>query len=129
MRGIRIIFGDTGPTFDLEQFTLNFASTVQNALVNVGTRVGSDPIFAERGTGILDAAVKGALISSVWATHYANFAALETLSFSRTTDDDYNLFKLQKFTLESTGLVDQHVALNASAISTDGQMIGTNVTL
>lgn len=124
MRGIRINFAATGPVFDFSAPARDFETTVQNALVNVATAAGSDPVFTERGTELLLDAVSGRLVNNTWANHSANFAAVHTLVFSQTVDDPADPSSLQNFKLQSANIVGQTLKLSAQATSVDGQKTG-----
>lgn len=123
MIGTRIDFTD-GARFDFENPNRDFACTVQNALVNVGTDKGSDPLYPGRGTRLKIDGAEGRMINSAWSTHAANFAALRTLSFIQQTDRQTNPFKLQSFVLRCRELKDQTVKLDVQATSQDGTQIG-----
>lgn len=54
---------------------------MQACLLNCACNRGSDFVFPERGTGLLEAAVGGGLIGTVAAQHEANFAVTDTREF------------------------------------------------
>lgn len=124
MNGIRLSFGEAGPVFDFRTPVREFYSTVQNALVNVGTSLGSDKVFVERGTDLKLDGAQGRMATKVWANHSANFAALRTLSFVQQNDQETNSWKLQSFTLRCEKLVLDTVTLNVQAVSAGGQVVG-----
>lgn len=124
MNGIRISFAEGGPRFDFRTPIKEFYSTVQNALVNVGTDMGSDKIFVERGTNLKRDGAQGRMATTVWSNHSANFAALRTLSFAQQNDQETNSWKLQSFTLRCEQLVQDQVTLAVQAVSAGGQTVG-----
>jgi hypothetical protein len=124
MRGIRIAFDEGGPRFNFSQPVGLFESVVQNALVNVGTNLGSDPIFKDRGTDLKRDGAHGRMATSTWADHSANFAALRTLAFIQQTDTKTNPFKLREFDLRCDQVVLDEVVLNVRAVSSLGQIVG-----
>ena len=124
MRGIRINFSTAGPSFDFTVVAQDFESTVQNALVNVATAQGSDPIFPDRGTDLLLDGVSGRLVNNTWANHSANFAAIATLVFSQSVDDPSDPHRMQNFTLKGAKILGQTLLLSAQATSADGQKMG-----
>ena len=88
MKGLLVtLAGVGGSRIHLDSAVEGRDSHIQNALVTVGTFLGSDPIFPDRGTELLDAAVRGALIDQASRRHYCNFAALDVLFFTRANDE------------------------------------------
>ena len=124
MNGIRLSFNEGGPRFDFSSPVKQFDSTVQNALVNVGTDRGSDPIFLDRGTDLKIDGAQGRMATKIWANHSANFAALRTLSFIQQNDLETNSWKLQSFALRCEKLVNATAVLNVQAISEGGTIVG-----
>ena len=124
MRGIRITFNEDGPRFDFSRSVRGFESVVQNALVNVGTDLGSDPIFTDRGTDLKRDGAHGRMATAIWANHSANFASLNTLAFIQQTDDETNPFKLQEFELRCEQVILTTAVLNVRAVSSLGQVVG-----
>jgi hypothetical protein len=124
MRGIRLTFNESGPNFDFSTAVRRFDSTVQNALVNVGTDLGSDKVYTTRGTDLKRDGANGRMSTAVWANHSANFAALRTLAFVQQTDIETNPFKLQEFTLRCQTVILTTAVLEVQAVSTLGQVVG-----
>lgn len=122
MRGIRINFNDG--SFDFSAPARDFETAVQNALVNVATDQGSDPLYPERGTNLLLDGVSGRLINNAWANHSANFAAVQTLVFCQTVDDPSDDHRLSNFLLAQAKIVGQKLTLSAQAVAADGQRAG-----
>lgn len=125
MRGAFLNFQHAGgPVFDFTKPVADFSCLVQNALVNVATDQGSDPIFPDRGTTLKQDGAIGRMVNTVWATQAANFAALSTLAFIQQTDVQSNSFKMQSFTLRCQQLSNQLALLAVQAVCTDGTTIG-----
>ena len=129
MRAIRIKFDDGGPSFDTVNVVKDFDTTVQNAVVNVGTDRGSDPWFSNRGTDLKMDGAAGRMATTTWANHSANFAALRTLAFSQATEAENNPFKLQDFTLRCESIRLTTAVLNILAVSVDGQVVAGLATI
>lgn len=129
MRSLKIAFRNSGPVFDFGTFNSGFDGTVQNALVNVGTNQGTDPLYPDRGTTLAKDAAQGRMVNSVWAAHTTNFAALSTLSFIQKTEAQDDLDRLQDFQLEIELLQSQQVKLNVFAKSSLGETRGLKVTI
>jgi hypothetical protein len=129
MIGLSISFGDDGPKFNFGECVRDFDATVQNALVNVGTRRGSDPLFTDRGTDLVLDAARGRMINLTWANQVSNFAALKTLAFMQSVDTESSSSKLQDFKLQSVALNDQRVDLLVQAVSNSGEVRGSVVTI
>lgn len=81
MQDIRITFSGDGSDIDLSAKVEGKALYMQKATVNIATEAGSDAIYEDRGTALLSSAISGAMVDRMMATHYGNFAALDTLSF------------------------------------------------
>lgn len=124
MNGIRLNFGEDGPRFDFSRPVRDFDSTVQCALVNVGTSKGSDPVFVDRGTDLKIDGAQGRMATEIWSNHSANFAALRTLSFVQQNDMESNSWKLQEFTLRCEKLVLDTAVLAVQAVSSNGTVVG-----
>lgn len=86
MRGLKINFDKGQISIDTNACVTNFDATVQNALVNIATRKGTDRIFPDKGTSILKNAVAGVIVGMNDANHEAQAAAIHTLFFSRKWD-------------------------------------------
>lgn len=125
MRGIRLEFDDNGPSFDFSKPLFDFETTVQNALVNIGTARGSDPIYGDdRGTDLLLDAVSGRMVNNAWANHAANFAAVSTLVFSQRVDPAGDPHGLREFRLKNAKITGQKLELSAQAVAADGEIRG-----
>lgn len=83
MEGLKINFVDGDIFIDTENKVTGFSATVQNALVNIGTRQGTDKIYSTKGTEILKSAAEGKIVGFNVANHEAQLAAIDTLFFSR----------------------------------------------
>lgn len=124
MIGIGIKFQDSGGVFDYQTPVVEFAATVQNAMVNLGTRQGSDPIYPDRGTRLWEDAVRGRMVNLAWANHSANFAALHTLAFIQNTEAASNANRLSDLRLLATEVKDQRLVLQVGARSAWGEQVG-----
>lgn len=122
MRGVRINFNEG--SFDFGAPARDFETSVQNALVNVATDLGSDPLYPDRGTNLLLDGVSGRLINNAWANHSANFAAVQTLVFAQQVDDQADPHRLQNFLLANAQITGQKLTLEAKAVAADGQRTG-----
>ena len=91
MEGLKINFIKDNISIATESKISDFDATVQNALVNIGTRAGTDRIYTDKGTSILDRAVEGKIVGFNAANHESQLASIDTLFFSReyeTSDSD-----------------------------------------
>ena len=129
MRGTVLNFTGDAPVFDFSQVLIDFGCTVQNALVNTATDLGSDPVYPDRGTHLKIDGAQGRMVNSVWASQSASFAALRTLSFIQKTEMQANAFKLQTFILQCSSLTNQSAQLQTKAVGTDGTIVGILATL
>lgn len=110
MTGLKVQFTDSGLNLVPDQAVDGSMTTAQNALVNIGTSKNSDWAYPERGTDLLQSAVRDGIPTQTTARHYANFAAVDTLFFLRdteakTTDESLDLVEL------TPDRVDQNLAV------------------
>jgi hypothetical protein len=93
MEGIKVNFLNGEIYIEPNEKITGFDATVQNALVNIGTRRGTDKIYPGKGTNILKSAVEGKIVGLNVANHESQIAALNTLFFSREyeTSADLNI--------------------------------------
>jgi hypothetical protein len=124
MLGVRLNFYGAAPVFDFATPVVNFDATVQNAMVNLGTDLGSDPIFKDRGTYLLQDAVKGRMVNLQWANHTANFAAMRTTAFCKAYDTANNLYGLQSLNLSASTFNTYRLRFDLTATCVDGTVVG-----
>lgn len=125
MRGLQLDFTAPGGCVVLTDSQVEgLGSTVQNAMVNLGTERGTDKTLPARGTDLLRTAVSSGLPSPNLARHIANFAAVDTLFFSRATDRVTDGDSLQDVTLFPDTLSAQRVVFAARFRSVDGREVG-----
>lgn len=129
MRGLRVNFSEEGASIDFNDSVNNFYSTVQNAVVNVGTKKETDKIFISKGTTFFEKAVAGGVNTLLEASHSSNFAADETLRFYQKTDNNTDV-KLAVFRLTPTSFVQgEKLEVSVYAESSDGHIVQTLTTL
>jgi hypothetical protein len=83
MEGLKINFLPGVAGIDTQQRVSGFDTTIQNALVNIGTRTGTDSIYPTKGTTLLKRALEGKIVGLNSANHESQLAGLNTLYFSR----------------------------------------------
>lgn len=83
MKGIYLKFEEGGAVFDFTTHIKDRGCTVQNCMVIIATSQGSDKTYPDKGTNLMIAGARGALINRQAAIHHSNFAALDTISFHR----------------------------------------------
>ena len=125
MRAIKINFQGAQPVFDFTDSVKDFDATVQNCLVNLGTMIGSDQFYPDRGTYLMLDAVQGRMINIQWANNSANFAALRTIVFSQNNDQANNPYALQTLTLAAGVYNIKNLVLNVGAVCINGATSGT----
>ena len=86
MKGLKIEFTSGANSINTTTSVSDLDATIQNALVNVATRVASDAIFPEKGTSLLLNALRGKIVGINDAVHESQIAAINTLFFSRDYD-------------------------------------------
>lgn len=125
MNGTRLTFEEGGPAFDFSGVATGLEATLQNALVNIGTQLGSDPVYPERGTDLVRDGARGRLMTSMWATHSVNFATMQTLSFLQNTDRRNNPTRLKTLRMQIEDFSAGAIKLRVQGTSADGQIRGT----
>lgn len=129
MNGVKINFTVAAPVFDFSAPVSGFNGTVQNVMVNLGTRLGSDKLYSGRGTYLAEDAAQGRMVNLQWANNSANFAALRTLVFSQNTAAPGDPDGLQALTLAASVYNISNLNLRLSAVCIDGSTVGTAATL
>lgn len=126
MEGLKVQF-DKGAALIVEEKVDGFDTTVQNSLINIGTRKGTDSVFASKGTDILIRALRGTIADGNEANSESVKASLDTLFFVRLYDPaDQPDVKLGRVALEPVDYEGTFLKLNASFQSLDEQTkVGT----
>lgn len=130
MEGLKINFENGNIHIDTDTKVTGFDATIQNGLVNIGTRNGTDRIYPNKGTIILKSAVEGKIVGLNVANHEAQIAALDTLFFSReyeTTDDPS--VKLGKVFLDTLSYDGTKLRINAAFVNFTETITKGTVTL
>lgn len=87
MKALRLDFTVPGKVeLDLTADISGEQALAQNMIVNFLTAKGSDAAYPAKGTNILGAGLQNLFIDRNYAQHFANFAAVDTLFFTRSTD-------------------------------------------
>lgn len=129
MRGLRVNFNEDGASIDFNDSVNDFYSTVQNAVVNIGTKKETDKIYTTKGTTFFEKAVAGGVNTILEASHSSNFAADETIRFYQKTDNNTDA-KLTVFRLTPTSFVQgEKLQVNVYAESSEGHIIQSATTL
>jgi hypothetical protein len=123
LEGLKVNFKEEGADIDFGSKTEDIESMTQNALINVGTKQGSDKFSPTKGTDFLDSVKSANVIDVTEAQHICNFVARDTLRFVRKYITDANT--LEDFTLKATHFTDQDkLVVEASSITTDNETLG-----
>lgn len=91
MEGIKVNFLNGEIYMDPNEKVIGFDATVQNALVNIGTRQGTDRTYSGKGTNVLKSAAEGKIVGMNVANHESQLAAIDTLFFSREFETSSDL--------------------------------------
>lgn len=81
MKDLKIKFKGDDSVIDLNSYVDGKGTYQQKYLINIVTEQGSDPLYDDRGTTLLQDAINGLAYNYVSAAHVANFAALDTRYF------------------------------------------------
>lgn len=128
MNGVALDFTGDMPRFGTGRVE-GFGATVQNALVNIGTGQGTDPVYPERGTTLQRDAVDGKLIDLNSAQHASNFAAVDTLAFTKTYTPESDTSNLSEVRLEPADFTGTRLMIDAIFTSVAGQTVGVKTVL
>lgn len=125
MKDLKFILDGDKSTIDLNSAVEDKNLYEQKALVNMVTVKGSDPIYPDRGTDLLQDAIYGKVYSRTGTIHVGNFAALDTIYFIRSTDpeDIYGeSFTIRDINVEGLSYTNTTNTLNLAVqlIYTDG---------
>lgn len=140
----------SSPDFDFSTYVSGFKATVQNALTDTLTKLGSDKAHPERGTTFKEEAIEGSITSGLELTHSANFAAERVRTYINNNLDP--IFKegfftdganamdieaqldlgnlvpsIQRYKLTPKEVSYSGVTLNALFESSSGEIIGENI--
>lgn len=131
MKGLKIDMSqENGPVFELESKVEGANTTVQNALINIATTLGADPIFPERGTQLLAQALQGRLVNLQAAQVASNFAAIDTTFFLAETEISTSPSeRIQRIGLSPIVFTLNNLQINAEFDMEDGTTIGADATL
>jgi|JI8StandDraft_1071087.scaffolds.fasta_scaffold385024_2 hypothetical protein len=115
MEGIKINFLNGEIHIEPTEKVTGFDATVQNALVNIGTRQGTDRTYPTKGTTILKSATEGKIVGLNVANHEAQIAALDTLFFSREYETSTDLsVKLGKVFMDELSYDNTKLRINSA---------------
>ena len=130
MESLRIHFDKTGARVDLEASVSGFDAVNQDALVNIGTKVGSDDNNPSRGSSLEILGLgTSAIISFRSASHLANIVSSETDRYITENEDTVEDEPLQAVDLQPIEFELQSLELEAIMTSVNGTTIGTSASL
>ena len=89
-KGLKVDFTENGGSLKTGESVSGDHTSIQNALMNIGTVAGTDKAFPAKGTDLFTTALKRGLPSLADARHAANFAAVDTLFFVRANEEATN---------------------------------------
>lgn len=129
MKGLAINFsGKAGATLAVDRSVSNFECSAQNGLVNIACSKGSDPIYSDRGTNLYKDALAGKVPTFSSAYHIANFSALDTKFFLKSTTP-VDAEEVEKVILNPVSFTDNRLRLQASFTGSKGTKIGITAVL
>jgi hypothetical protein len=130
MEGIKVNFLNGEIYIEPDEKVTAFDATIQNALVNIGTRQGTDRIYPSKGTSILKSAVEGKIVGFNVANHESQLAALDTLFFSREYETSTDLsIRLGKVFMDTLSYEDNKLKINAAFSNFPGTITKGTVTI
>lgn len=124
-RGLSITFLDSGEFRLSEGAVEGLGATVQNAMINMLTSLEKDPLWSDRGTRLPDIAGISIPGDDRSTSHVANFAAANTLLFSRKHDRADSADQLEEIILTPVSRDFQTLTLSAYFRSQGGETFPT----
>jgi len=128
MRGLAIIFTENGAQLDTAKFVRQHGLKVQNALVNLGTGIGTDRVHPSRGTELAKKALSSGFRDIVESQHELNFATSASLFFERANEPMTEKWSLAEIRAEPATLVGRFMTANMSFEHVDQTVTGTPLT-
>ena len=107
---------------------VDFRATAQRAMLNLLAVKGRDKVFPKRGTDLLVRALGGSLLNLRAAQHAGNFAASDTLFFTREFDVTESSSKLSEMRLSVATLSLDLLDLQAGFLSVGGENLSFTIT-
>lgn len=126
MKDIKLILAGDASTIDLTSTVEDKNLYEQKALVNMVTVQGSDPIYSDRGTTMLIDSIRGKAYNRAGIIHMGNFAALDTISFIKSTDQDD--IATEDFTIKDINVSAIAYNNNTNTLSLSVQLTYTDAT-
>ena len=108
---------------DLTTKVGGFHAVVQNALVNLLTDQGVDVIYPGRGTDLLRTGLNSNIYNFQSASHACNFAASDTLFFSREHEQAEAKDKLDQIRILPSALSAERLDAEVGFASIDGRQM------
>lgn len=129
-RGVAIDISSPSKAYiRMDTESVGFGSSIQNAFVILGTKVGSDAVFASKGTDLLIDVVQGASLIGDWPIHISNIAAAQASYFIQNTELSDSPDNVDRIILEPVSVVDRRLTLSASFLSDGGETRPANALL
>jgi len=108
---------------DLTSKVQGFHAVVQNALVNLLTDKDIDVIYPDRGTRLLETGLNSNIYNFQSASHACNFAAADTLFFSREYEQAESQDKLDQIQIIPSSLTLEKLDAEVGFSAIDGRQI------
>lgn len=130
MRGVRLdLSSGLGARFDFSSELTGFDTSVQNVLVEIGQKSGTDSIYSEKGNSLLANATSGGIVSPESLEVVLSEIATNVLNFMSDTDGDFVEERLSSLSLDVAVWEGDKTRLNVIASSSKGKTVGVETTL
>jgi hypothetical protein len=130
MRGIRLDFTSAkGAAFDFGTPLEGFDTTVQNILVEVGQKSGSDSIYTEKGNQIHKNSVSGGFVDPESFSVGLGELSAKIQNFIQNNEDPENTVTLQNVNLDLDIWDSDAARLKVTALNSDGETVGVTTSL
>jgi hypothetical protein len=129
MSGIALSFDRDGIRLMPDVSVSGLPAQAQAALLNVACSRGSDFMYEDRGTELMERAARDGIWSPGQAQHLCNFAAVDTLFFLRATEAATGPDSLKDVGLTPGPVSGQGMEIDLYCESLNGQSLGLSPTL
>ena len=113
-----------GAAFDFTSEVSGFQSLVQNVLVEIGQKLGSDIIFDQKGNELHENAVSGGFVNPEVLGEALRGLSNDITTFINDTDESYNADRLTTLEIDLEVWDGDQARLNVIATSSTGEIIG-----
>ena len=125
MRGIRLdLSSGNGAKFDFSSEVAGFDTSVQNVLVAIGQKSGTDAIYEDKGNDLHDDSTAGGIVSPESLEVVLSELSSKLVNFMNNTDGDFVDERLSSLSLDVELWEGDRARFNVVASSSSGKTVG-----